>query len=166
MSDELEKAVFDCNTSEFLGTNISCPNQRELPGVKLGVSQEHVVSKSQTQRGVADELEPLIRRRLVVRGVSQSFFEKGFVSEAVVKDTLHGDYGGFDRGGGDVVEGDWRGIEVHGGLYFGREGRDDVAVGDWRGTEVCVTVGNGVGLREGLVHRRRKCEAVNFSFES
>ena len=110
VSDELEKAVFDGNASEFLGTYISCPNQRKLPGVKLRVSQEDVVRKRQTQRGVADELESLIRRRIGVRRVRQSFFEKTFVSKSVVEDPLHGGYRGFDfergEGGDDVVVGD------------------------------------------------------------
>ena len=134
VSDELEKAVFDGNASEFLGTYISCPKQRKLPGVKFRVSQEHVVSKCQAQRGVADELQSLIRRRIRVRRVRQSFFEKAFVSKTVVEDPPHGSYRGFDfeRGGsgGDVVFGDWRGIEVHRGFHFGREGGGYVVVGN------------------------------------
>ena len=135
MSDELEKVVFDGNAGKFLSTYIGCANQGELPGFKFWVNQEDVVSKRQPQHGVAEELKSLIRRRRIgVRRVRQSLFQKTFVSEAVVEDPLDG---------GD------RGSRIGRGRASG-----DVVVADWRCMAVWITVGDFNDIGTELVHRR------------
>ncbi len=76
MSEKAIEAVADGDAREFLGADIGGAKERELSGVKIRVSQVNVVAEGESKRGVADELEALVRfaRLGAEGGVGQCFF--------------------------------------------------------------------------------------------
>ena len=89
VADETVEAVVDGDAGELLGADIGSAEERELALVEFRVRQEHEIRHGEAQRGVSEELEPLIRRRIGVGRVSESLLQEPSVFEFVFEKLLH-----------------------------------------------------------------------------